>query len=218
MKLVDFVVNADPKDFENKSFMTGQSLKNSEKQLFECEEFKNVARINFLDLPNYLVDNETGEPISASREFLGGDTVVKQVQSYKIYPNQEWKFNKIVDLYSIAIAKIYTKTEDINKPGVWVYPTTYNPETFTQKHQIRVIWDQQQLEQTLTAIGSDETPKERLLRMFKNALESMEPNLPCEYALLIRCSERSTSLITEDVQPSQELPVNTMDSGDAGPM
>jgi len=31
--------------------------------------------------------------------------------------------------------------------------------------------------------------------MFKDALETMEPNLPCEYAILLRCSERSIANI-----------------------
>lgn len=214
MKLVDFIEELDKKRKTLPSRIGGNSqepivlgsenLRTYEKKLFECDEFKNVVRLNFLDLPTYLVDNETGEPISTNREFLGGDTSVKNVATYKIFPGQELKFNKIVDLYSISISKIYTKTDDITKPGVWVYPTVYNPETFTPKNQIRVIWDKDQLEQTLTAIGSSETPKERILRMFKEALESMEPNLPCEYAIHLRCSERSLSIKSEDVQPNQQ--------------
>lgn len=244
MKLVDFIAELDKKrkslpnrvggNKQEPIVLGSENLRTFEKQLFECDEFKNVVRINFIDLPSYLVDNETGEPISTNRHFLGGDTSVKSVVSYKIFPNQELKFNKIIDLYSISISKIYTKTEDINKPGVWVYPTTYNPETFTPKNQIRVIWDQQQLEQTLSAIGSDETPKERILRMFKDALETMEPNLPCEYAIHLRCSERSVlNHETEDMEPNKQPSGSVVytgstqlfpafgissNSGDSGPM
>lgn len=211
MKLVDFIAELDKKkkalpngnsNSQGLIVLGSENLRKFEKQLFECDEFKNVVRLNFIDLPTFLVDNETGEPISMNREFLGGDTSVKSVSSYKIFPHKELKFNKIVDLYSISIAKIYTKTEDVNKPGVWVYPTIYNPETFTPKNQIRVIWDPSQMEQTLNAIDKGETVKERLLRMFKDALDTMEPNLPCEYAILIRCSERSISNVkSEDVEP-----------------
>jgi len=234
MKLVDFIAELDKKrkslpgnsgkNLQDPIVLGSENLRTFEKQLFECDEFKNVVRINFIDLPSYLVDNETGEPISTNRQFLGGDTSVKSVASYKVFPNQELKFNKIVDLYSISISKIYTKTEDVNKPGVWVYPTIYNPETFTPKNQIRVIWDQTQLEQTLTAIGSSETPKERILRMFKEALETMEPNLPCEYAIHLRCSDRSIlNTKSEDVEPNQEPSGSVSfsgptDGGDAGPM
>jgi len=216
MKLVDFIeeLNKKQKSLPNRVnnsqdpiVLRSENLKKFEKQLFECDEFKNVVRLNFIDLPSYMVDNETGEPISANRQFLGGDTSAKSVVSYRINPDQELKFNKIVDLYSVSIVKIYTtKTEDISKPGVWVYPTTYNPETFTPKNQIRVIWDQTQLEQTLSAIGSGETPKDRILRMFKDALDTMEPNLPCEYSILLRCSERSLSNVkSDDVEPTQQL-------------
>jgi len=241
MKLVEFIegLNKKQKTLPNRAsnsqdpiVLGSENLRMFEKQLFECDEFKNVVRLNFIDLPTYMVDNETGEPISVNRQFLGGDTSIKSVASYKITPDVELKFNKIVDLYSISIAKIYTKTEEVTKPGVWVYPTIYNPETFTPKNQIRVIWDQIQLEQTLLTIGNGETPKDRILRMFKDALETMEPNLPCEYAILLRCSERSLSNSkVEDINPNQP-PSGSMshtgatslfsiiginDRGDAGP-
>ena len=117
MKLVDFIeeLNKKQKSLSNRAgnsqdpiVLGSENLRMFEKQLFECDEFKNVVRLNFIDLPTYMVDNETGEPISTNREFLGGDTSVKSVVSYKILPNVNLKFNKIVDLYSISISKIYT--------------------------------------------------------------------------------------------------------------
>lgn len=189
MKLVDLIVELDKKN--GTGVYTSHELRKIEQRLFECEEFKQVVRINYIDLPAYLVDTETDEPISSNREFLGGNTGVRQVGSFRVEPNQELKLNKIVDLYSISILKRYSVAEEIDKPGIWVYPTIYDPNVFTPKNQIRVIWDPSQLNEALTLMGGVETPKQRLLRMFETALDTMEPNLPCEYVLSFRCSTRS---------------------------
>lgn len=222
MKLINFITELEAKKGsalckekdENGFTVTSDILKNFEKSLFECEEFKNVARINYIDMPNYLVDEETGEPISANREFLGGNTQAKSVGLFRVNPNQELKFNKIVDLYSIRINKIYPNKENIEKPGVWVYPPSWDLNEFTSTNQIRIIWDPAQLQEALRMVGNSETPKTRLLRMFETALDNMEPNIPCEYVLFIRCSNRSISNADEhvvlDIQPSQseEVTIN----------
>lgn len=197
MNLVDFIVELEKKrvDMLNTTepcCLYGQTLKNFEKQLFECDEFKNVVRINYIDLPSYLVDEESGEPISNNREFLGGKTAYKKVITYKIQPGEKIVFNKVVDLYSLQVFKIFNTNEDVNKPGVWVYPTNYDTTTFAATNQIKVIWDPNQLQEALSLIGNPETDKDRLKRMFNQALDSMEPNIPCSYALIVRCSERST--------------------------
>jgi len=48
-------------------------------------------------------------------------------------------------------------------------------------------------------------PKERIMRMFESALESMEPNIECDYYLSIRCSERSIFIEGDDAK--EEAPV-----------
>lgn len=208
MNLIDFILQADPKDFENKSFMAGQSLKNSEKQLFECDEFKNVIRINFIDLPAYLVDDESGEPIAHNREFLGGQTSRKQVVTYKFRPGETAIFNKVVDLYSLQIIKLFNTNEAVSKPGVWIYPTVFN-DKFEPLKEVRVLWSPEQLQDAISLINnSNETAKSRLMRMFEQALDSMEPNLPCSYALVIRCSERSMANQIAEKTDSNEFTID----------
>jgi hypothetical protein len=170
-------------------------LKLKEKELFNCDEFKNVARINYIDLPSYFTDEETGEPISNNREFLGGKTIVKTVSDYEVGPKEEIRFGKIVDLHSITLQKKFLASEDITKPGVWIYPTDYSIDDFNPINQIRVIWEPKQLEEVLALMGKSETVKERLMRMFENALDNMESNIPCEYSLIIKCSERSVTSV-----------------------
>lgn len=224
MNLVELIV-----DLENKRnkrdaaaifHLSGPSLKNFEKQLFECDEFKNVVRINFIDLPSYLVDEETGEPISSQREFLGGKTSHKDVITFKIKPDEKIVFNKVVDLYSVQVLKIFNTNETISKPGVWIYPTTYN-DKFEPLNEIRILWNPEQLQEVLNILSvSKETPKERLKRMFDEALDKMEPNLSCSYVLMVRCSERSTDAKADEglisgtpVVESQIPPVQGINGG-----
>ena len=199
MKLIELLTQLDKSTLTHDDLIimdncftaTSGFLKSIEKELFKCDEFKNVARINYIELPSYFVDDETGEPISANREFLGGKTTVKKVTDFGIKYNEELALNKIVDIYSIMLQKKFLSSEDITKPGVWIYPTNYSEDDFNPKSQIRIIWEPNQLEEVLKIMGKTETPKERLMRMFENALDTMEPNIPCEYSLVIRCSERS---------------------------
>jgi hypothetical protein len=221
MKLVDFIADLEKKKAVIQNTPSGgflldsTSLKNFEKKLFECEEFKNVARINFIEMPTYLVDEESGEPIATNREFLGGKTKASEVQSFMVNSGQEIKFNKIVDLYTITLNKRFNSKEDISQPGIWVYPTSYDKDTFEATNQIRVIWDPKQLAEALQMVGNSETPKQRLMRMFETALDSAEPNLPCEYVLSLRCSSRSIEN-GDEIKKLDLQPVN--DGGDAGPM
>lgn len=237
MKLVDFIVDLEsrlsarekPEKVNGNVFTLDSSfLKKIEPKLFECDEFKNVARINFVDYPTYLVDDESGEPIATNREFLGGKTKTLEVQSFMVNSDQEIKFNKIVDLYAVFLHKKFNTKETIEKPGVWVYPTYYDPGTFEATNQIRVIWDPRQLAEALKIVGNAETPKQRLMRMFETALDSTESNLPCEYVLTLRCSTRSisnpdeTKVINIAVKKEPELitipiTISPTSVGDAGP-
>lgn len=206
MKLVELLSEMDSKKSQsniNGLLLGPGELKAIENYLFQCDEFKNVVRINYIDLPSYLVDEETGEPVSANRNFIGGNTSIKQVESYRAEGEREFKFNKIIDLYSITLNKRYDVNADISKPGVWVYPTMFDHETFTPKNQIRVIWEPEQLRDALKLMNSTETAKDRLRRMFEDALENMEPNLPCTYVLTLRCSERSISNPEEVCLPKE---------------
>lgn len=162
MKLVDLIVELE----KNKSIIQDKpsggflvdsiSLKNFEKRLFECEEFKSVVRINFIDLPVYLTDEETGEPILSDRVPLyEGTTKTSTVSSHRIYPNQELKFNKIVDLYSITLNKKFDLKADISAPGIWIYPTSYDEQTFEATNQIRIIWNPASINEAIKLSNND---------------------------------------------------------------
>lgn len=197
MKLIDFITDLEKnkaviQNAPSEGFLLDTNwLKNFESKLFECEEFKNVARINFIETPNYLVDEETGEPIATNREFLGGKTKMQSLSLFRVNPGEDLKFNKIVDLYTIRLNKRFNPKEDISKPGIWIFPTSYNKETFDAINQVRIIWEPEQLRQALQMVDKSETPKDRLMRMFESALDNLEANIPCEYFLTLRCSIRS---------------------------
>lgn len=202
MKLVEFLAKLESHQSENDTrenkiitetglILNSKTLSTFENSLFECDEFKNVIRINYLEYPTYLVDKESGEPISGNREFLGGEVKSHETLTFRALPGQEFKFAKYVDIYTIALHKRYNTAEDVKKPGIWVYPTTFDEKTLTPTNQIRVIWDPEQLNDALLLMGNRETPKERIMRMFESALDNMEPNISCEYVVEIKCSERS---------------------------
>jgi hypothetical protein len=221
MNLIDLVLKLEqenansimPREGDGKCLISA-ILKENEKRLYECDEFKSVVRINFIDMPNFLVDKETGEPISSHRDFLGGETRVEESKIYKFKQGDEIKFNKIVDLYSIQIAPLYNINTEIKKPGIWIFPTYYDPKTFLPMNEIRVLWDPTQLEEAVRIINDKENSKDRILRMFKQALDDMQPNIPCEYVIMIRCSDRSLQLgerAPVDNQIPGEPPVIDMD-------
>jgi hypothetical protein len=193
MKLLDLMIQLDSEGFlpKKESYISGASLRALEKRLFECEEFKNVARINFLDVPTYKIDSDTKEPISLEREY-DGEVELKTTATFKLKQNDEIKLNRYVDIYSLQLIKVYnTSAVNLDKPGVWIFPTTYNLETFIPKNEIRIIWNPEQLQDALMMMGNSETSKSRLMRMFEDALDNMETNIPCEYGLFFRGSERS---------------------------
>lgn len=193
MKLIDLLIQLDNENtsLNKESHISGPVLKSIEKKLFECEEFKNVVRMNFIDAPVYMVDLDTQEPISLNREYLGGEVKSMQVSTFKFKEGDEIKFNRFIDIYSLQIVKTYnTSAVNIDKPGVWIFPTIYG-EGFVPKKEIRIIWSPEQLQDALAMMGKTETAKDRLMRMFEDALDSMEPNIPCEYGLIIRGSQRS---------------------------
>lgn len=223
MKLIDLFIQLDKEGLfpKNKEYISGAELKGLEKKLFECDEFKRVVRINYIETPNYLIDKETEEPLGYSRDFLGGETSTKTVQSFRVNQNQDLILNKIVDIYSIQLVKTFsTSAANIDTPGVWIFPTIYNNETFVPKQEIRVIWNPEQLQNALAMMGNSESVKDRLKRMFEDALDNMEPNIPCDYSLLIRGSERSIVAVGQEFASVEGGPPpdsNNNIPGDANP-
>lgn len=201
MKLIELLKKIEEQKNDNLSeldFMSGNSLnltakelRGYEKNLFECDEFKNVVRINYIDFPTYQVDKQSGEPISINREFLGGDVVANTVSTFQIEQDKEINFSRFIDIYNISLFKKFNPLEENKKPGIWVYPTEFDSTDFSSINQIRVIWDPEKLKDALQFMEKPETSKERLLRLFESSLDNMVPNISCDYFINIRCSERS---------------------------
>ena len=212
MKLSELLAELEQKGIRNPGFGTmpvfdHKILKQFENRLYECEEFKDVVRINFLEMPTYLVDEETGEPIAGHRNYLGGNAKPQSVLSFHFSEGDEVKFGKIVDLYSIAVNKVYDvnfmNSSENRKYGVWNYPTIYDSKTFEPLKEIRVIWSPDQLQDALAITESKETVRERLIRMFEEALDRQEPNIPYSSKFLFRCSKRSITNKTPEVQETR---------------
>jgi hypothetical protein len=186
MKLSELLADLEKNGIKNPGFgnfpvFDHRNLKAFENRLYECEEFKDVVRINFLEMPTYLVDEETGEPIAGQRNYLGGNAKPHQVSSFQFTEGDDIKFGKIVDLYSISVSKIYDlnffNNSENRKPGVWNFPTVYDTETFEPLKEIRVIWSPDQIKDVLALTESKETLRERLLRMFEEALDRQDAQL-----------------------------------------
>lgn len=200
MKLSELLAELEQKGIKKPGFgalplFDHKILKQFENRFYECEEFKDVVRINFLEMPTYLVDEETGEPIAGHRNYLGGNVKPQNVLNFQFSEGDEIKFGKIVDLYSIAVNKVYDvnfmNSSENRKYGVWNYPVVYDVKTFEPLKEIRVIWSPEQLRDALAITESKETVRERLIRMFEEALDRQEPNIPCSSKFLFRCSSRS---------------------------
>lgn len=222
MKLIDLITQVDKGeilalstiDKQDGLKLSGANLKYLESKIFECDEFKNVIRINFLDSPTYLADKETGEPISVNRNFVGGDVKPHNVVEYRLEEDCTLHLNKMVDIYSIELEKWYGVDTVVDKPGVWVLPTRYGSETFETKKEIRVIWEPNVLQEALKLSGTRETVKQRLLRMFQEALESNEPNTECSYSLKLRVSSRSVAKIDDPAEQEEEIKIAKTNDSD----
>jgi len=184
--------------------LSGANLKYLESKIFECDEFKNVIRVNFLETPTFLADKESGEPISVNRNFIGGDVKPHNVSNFRLEEDCTLHLNKMVDIFSIELEKWYNIDTVIDKPGVWILPNKFSSETHEIKKEIRVIWEPSVLEDALRLSGTKETTKERLMRMFEQALDSKEPNTSCSYSLNITFSARSVAKI-EDPAEQEEV-------------
>ena len=171
--------------------LDSKALQSIESELFECDEFKKVVRLNYLALPSYLVDKESGEPISVNRDFIGGDTDYRNVSSFIVKDDTPIVFGKFVDLYTITACKHFNVNAEIKKPGIWVFPTEYNLDKGEAIQQVRVIWNQEQIEMALAYTNQKDSVRDRLVRMFETALDNMKPNIECTYSIKIRCSARS---------------------------
>lgn len=187
MKLIDLLLELE--NTATNDVIQSSVLKQAEERLFECDEFKNVIRVNYVHLPSFLVDRETKEPLVSNKNFIGGETDTINTIVYR-GDSDNIKFNKIVDIYTCAILREYDTEKTKDKIGIWIFPTSYDEKYFTPKNEIRIIWNPIQLQEAIILIGDKETPEQRLTRLFADALKS-GPNVPCKYKIEIRCSPRS---------------------------
>lgn len=190
MKLIDLLLEIEktnPAAFDN-GHLHSKVIEGYKEKFFQCEEFKSVARINYLPTPSFAYDKETNEPLIYNPNFIGGETLSETTTAVAL--DDTATFNKVVDIYSFQIHRVYNKKQEINKPGVWVFPTDYDETDFTATNEVRVIWNPDQMREVMTMLNSKETVEDRLTRLFAEALKN-GPNIPCDYQVIFRGSARS---------------------------
>ncbi len=167
--------------------------------LMECDEFKNTKKINIVHLPAFLAFEQTGDPVSHDLLLKGVDLKVKTkavvTATYRLEEDSE--FDEIVDLYMITESPAIYNPECVDNldTGVWKLPTSYNPENFLPKNEIRIIYTPE--------IFTDSTSNHDLSaeQVYINKIEPKvrelflnsknETNIQGLKPLLIRCSPRS---------------------------
>ena len=193
MKLAKILENY--KYVNGKGIIYGEDLEKTFNQLLKLPEFKDVKKINLIDLPIYMryTDDNTimrlgkGLYVDETRE-----TVTESVKEHLI--NGNLMFNEEIDIYSLQLGgEMYNpkQTSILNLgEGIFLTPTIYNPLTFQPFREIKVIFSPE----------SKEDEKERILRIkndFNDFVDKMVNNsLSNEEQLtnrcvIIRCSERS---------------------------
>jgi hypothetical protein len=159
-------------------------------KLLSLKAFEGVKKINIIPLPVYVTEYEdkTDSPIGS--DFFGGKT--RTISTVTCRYRDDIKFAEEVNIYQILLGqplfdqKIINET--VRKTGVWRMPTSYDEKTLQPINEIRVVWDAEQMK-GLQALSDDD--KGRIMKSVENLLDSGDSNIPCNRAVLIRCSPNS---------------------------
>ena len=142
-----------------------------EKQLNECDEFKNVTKLVILDTP--FTTNKDGDVIEA----------------HSIKLNDNLKFSGKLYLYAIIrtpemynINTMYTPVKD----GCCITPTIYNPETFVPVKHIMLAFSPEQLQDS--GMTKDNSTRKQLHNMLDTILDNQnEYQVRGEHGIILRC-------------------------------
>ncbi len=175
-ELLDEIFKDGPKPINDGSFITDYCLygsKNLEpykQKLLECDEFKGLSDIVFVDLPTF---------------ELNGKTVI--VPTYKV--GDETKFKGVGYILSVSLTpKIYdpNKLHTPVKDGAVITPTTYNSQTLEPSKKIVLEFSPEMAQDNVInkilgkVEGSTEDPDSILRKHLHDLLDKVLDN-PKEY-------------------------------------
>jgi hypothetical protein len=191
-KLEEFL---ESKITEGATGIYGDELNAIVDELLKFKEFENVKKINVLNTPIYMASATSGKPILFDEDFIGGDTVL-HTHDRKMYVDKVNSFNEEIDVFGLELTPFTYNHGEIDKVrstfGVWRLPTLYDPTNFNPMCGIVVNWAPDAI-QTTPEEGEKNALKlkERLIRLFTEALESDKPTIRMRRGVIIRCSPRS---------------------------
>lgn len=205
MKLIDFYEGLSERSgswFNEIGLNASLLMKHDEikAELMKCDEFKNVKKINLLQMPTYIMLESTGEPTYNNVDYIGQKTKAVHIPVYKVDEDTEFEFSEIVDLHTIInTPKIYDPNILENlECGVWKTPRVYNTDSFIPSQEIRVIFNPETIQDIICLENKtvEEIYKERIEPKVRELFLNREiiSNLPHRRGLLIRCSKRSIKI------------------------
>lgn len=198
-KLVEYIdeIKKDLSKGLNSEFLTipfvMAQLKLNPDILKQFDEFKNVKRINFVELPIFSADINTEEPINLDGTYLGGPTKEIFVQNL-VFGNRVDLLNEVVDIYSIDTIDSYDSEANKNLTfGVWQHPIKYNPINFSSYSKIEVIYSLENIvgEKEISKDEAKKLAKQIILKQVSDLIDSEEVNVFRPKSILLRCSPRS---------------------------
>lgn len=189
MKLNQLLAN-NVKLFDSDGILRGESLKTLVPELLKTDEFKDVKKLNIVDYPHWVGNQETEE--------FQPDGVGILIHSYKF--GYTSFFSSIVNLYSITLSpKVYDPNE-LNKlgKGVWVMPLIAEEPDLEPIRQIRINYSPKLVQDLKNAKIADGEAKmkELIFEQLEKALKG-PPNIPSKRAIIFRCSPKSMKLNVE---------------------
>lgn len=177
MKLNEFI-KKNFESFKNEGDLKGKELEKMIPALLTLDDFKDIKKINVLQFPCFSSDLD-GNPVDDS--YLGE---TKAHNSVMIKYGEETCFNNIIDLYSISLIcnPDLTKIKNDLNEGVWLTPNVYNEIDFSPSRELLIKFRN---------MNYTEDDVNVWLEKAKELLLSKESNIPKEYMIFFRVSERS---------------------------
>jgi len=137
--------------------LNSEILKQIKEKLLECDEFKDVEKLEIIEIPD--IENLNGKIVAA--------------KSYKLSEN--FKFGKVCYLYSISqTPEIFepNKIYDSVKDGACITPVMYDPLNFKPTRKICIECSPEDLQDDI--LKGENKKKDELINLFKIILENQE--------------------------------------------
>lgn len=168
--------------------------------LLTFPEFRNVKKINIVDMPIFRTVN--GAPLTEKTEYLGGGTGVACVEERKMGDDI---FTEEIDIFDVHLSPVLYNCNgpeiNANECGVWASPTLYNPINFSPRKKIEIVYSLADIQENLIELvemtlqtrekKAKEIAKKIILDKVAHYIDTGETNWPELRSVLIRCSSRS---------------------------